>query len=240
MAWLSRTGRTVGPVSGLTAYDRAAGDCRVAGVDEVGRGCLAGPLIACAVLFDYRALREEQIEQLAQLDDSKRLSARRREQLYPLILNSAARFTIALVSVSQIDRYGVHKANLQALRTVAGSLASEAELLLVDGFSLGDSFPADHRKVIKGDATSAAIAAASIVAKVTRDRLMCRLDTLYPGYSLARNAGYLSAAHAEAVRQLGPTPIHRRSFNAACYDGWIERGEATTEETVAASPISED
>lgn len=215
-AWLVRPYRrqTV-PDSPLFDHDRGLCEGRVAGVDEVGRGCLAGPLLAAAVVLDYRKLDSSG---LVGLHDSKKISKAMRERLYPAILSAAERISLVSIPVSEIDRHGVNRANLDALTRAAQAVAEDADLILVDGFALPIDIP--HRRIVKGDATSAAIAAASVVVKVTRDRLMERLDYLYPGYDFGQHAGYLTAAHSKAVTEIGPSPMHRLSFQARCYKEW--------------------
>ncbi|HEV2998149.1 MAG TPA: ribonuclease HII, partial [Solirubrobacteraceae bacterium] len=176
----------------MFAFDRALGVGLVAGADEAGRGCLAGPLVAAGVLFDYARLGAEELEGLGALNDSKQHTARAREELYPLVLRSAARVVVVTRCVRGIDGRGLHRTNLAALRDalrgVTGSVEGEV-VCLVDGFSVPE-FERPQRAIVDGDATSAAIAAASIVAKVTRDRYMRRADLLYPGWSFAEHVGY--------------------------------------------------
>ncbi len=129
----------------------------------------------------------------------------------------ASRVSVRMVSAFEIDRSGLHRCNLAGLRAVLGDLHPIADACLVDGFRLGPTAP-PHRAVVDGDARSAAIAAASIVAKVVRDRVMRRLDALYPRYGFVSHVGYITPAHTEAVRAFGPSELHRRSFQAACYE----------------------
>lgn len=210
------------PVSGsgqkLIAHDRRLGGRFVAGADEAGRGSLAGPLVVAAVLLDLEALRGRRAATLARLNDSKQLGPEERERLLHAILRVAHGVVIEVVSPSEIDRNGLHRSNLRALAAALRPFAGRADALLVDGFSLGRAAP-PHRAIVDGDTKSAAIAAASIVAKVTRDRLMRRLDALYPMFGFATHVGYITQAHATAVRDRGPCELHRRSFNALCYAG---------------------
>lgn len=203
--------------SDLLAHDRARGVRLIAGVDEVGRACLAGPIMAAGVLFDLerlasgagRALLEE-------LDDSKRLGRAKRERLAQAVLAQADAVSLVSVPASQIDRMGIDGANVACLERALRCLGERAELRLVDGrLALGAAAPA-HELIVHGDATSATVAAASIVAKVARDRLMARLGERYPGYGFERNKGYWSEEHVLAVAELGPSPEHRLSFNGCC------------------------
>ena len=191
----------------------------MAGADEAGRGCLAGPLVAAAVLFDQDALGPRELRALAALNDSKQHSAEAREELYPLVLRSAARVAVVSRCVRGIDARGLHKTNLAALRdallAVTRDLTGEIACL-VDGFAVPD-IGRPQRAIIDGDATSAAIAAASIVAKVTRDRYMHHADILHPGWSFAEHVGYSTPAHREAIQRQGVSPLHRLSFQSLAY-----------------------
>jgi ribonuclease HII len=204
------------PGQRLLRHDRRLGVRFVAGADEAGRGPLAGPLVAAGVLFDYETLRGPRVRQLARLNDSKQVPPDDRERLYTAVLASATRVSVRVVSAADIDREGLHRSNLAALRSVLTDLAPPAEACLVDGFRLGDEAP-PHRAVVDGDTKSAAIAAASIVAKVTRDRIMRRLDALYPRYGFSSHVGYITQVHTAAVHEHGPCAQHRRSFNARAY-----------------------
>jgi len=201
----------------LLAHDRRLGVRYVAGADEAGRGSLAGPLVVAGVLLDYEALRGARVRPLARLNDSKQVAPLERETLFEAVLACASGISVRVVSVCEIDRSGLHRANLAALRAVLTDLHPPAEACLVDGFRLGVSAP-PHRAIVDGDAQSAAIAAASIVAKVVRDRVMRRLDALYPRYGFVSHVGYITPAHSAAVRAFGPSDLHRRSFQAACYE----------------------
>ena len=202
----------------LLAFDRRLGVRFVAGADEAGRGSLAGPLVVAGVLFDYETLRGSRVRPLATLNDSKQVSPAEREVLFETVMASASRVSVRMVSAFEIDRSGLHRCNLAGLRAVLGDLHPTADTCLVDGFRLGPTAP-PHRAVVDGDARSAAIAAASIVAKVVRDRVMRRFDALYPRYGFVSHVGYITPAHTEAVRAFGPSELHRRSFQAACYEG---------------------
>jgi ribonuclease HII len=205
----------------LFRFDRQCGADLVAGVDEAGRAAMAGPLVAAAVLFDYRTIRGPERRLLAELNDSKKISAAVRERLVPLVIELAAATATVIVPPQEIDRVGLHPSNLNALvRALAGlHLPNGARLpdnavLLVDGFALGGD---RYRQVIQGDSQSAAIAAASIIAKTTRDRLMHEYAATYPAYGFDRHVGYITSAHSAAVVEHGPSPIHRLSYKARCY-----------------------
>ena len=191
----------------------------VAGADEAGRGCLAGPLVAAAVLFDYEQLTGRELRALATLNDSKQHKAEAREELYPLVLSAAARVTVVSRCVQGIDSRGLHKTNLAALRDairgVTRGVPGEV-VCLIDGFAVPE-FERPQRPVVGGDATSAAIAAASIVAKVTRDRYMHRADQLHPGWNFAEHVGYSTPVHREAIGRQGVSPLHRMSFQSTAY-----------------------
>lgn len=185
-------------------------DCPVAapwlaGVDEVGRGPLAGPVIAAAVILDPG----QPIEGLA---DSKRLSERRREALAEAIHARAIAVGVGRAEVEEIDRINILQASLLAMRRAVLALGTAPELVLVDGNRCPEGLPCRAEAVIKGDQRVAVISAASIVAKVARDREMVALDAEYPGYGLAGHKGYPSPAHLQALARLGPSPVHRRSF----------------------------
>jgi ribonuclease HII len=200
----------------LFAHDRALGVRFVAGADEAGRGCLAGPLVAAAVLFDQRRLTRADIRALASLNDSKRQTSASRAELYPVIIRVAARVSIVSRCAPGIDSRGLHVTNLAALRESLANVACEGAICLSDGFSVGE-LGYEHRAVIRGDATSAAIAAASVLAKETRDRYMRRVGERNPGWGFAQHVGYASPEHRSAIERLGVTPLHRLSFQSAAY-----------------------
>jgi ribonuclease HII len=204
-----RTGRK------LLAFDRRLGARFVAGADEAGRGPLAGPLVVAGVLLDLASLRDHRARPLALLNDSKQVDRETRDRLYAAVLACAERVSVRVFPPSVIDRDGLHRSNLRGLREVLWA-CQPADVCLVDGFRLGPSAP-PHRAVVDGDEKSAAIAAASIVAKVTRDRYMHAADALYPAYGFASHVGYITPAHSAVVRSIGPCEIHRRSFEARCY-----------------------
>ena len=200
----------------LLRFDRRLDARFVAGADEAGRGSLAGPLVVAGVLLDYAALRGHRVRPLALLNDSKQVDPSERERLYHAVLAAASRISVRLIPSAAIDRAGLHRSNLLGLRTVLAELSPPADACLVDGFRLGPLAP-PHTAVVDGDTKSAAIAAASIVAKVTRDRLMRRLDALYPRYGFSSHVGYITPEHTRAVLAHGPCPQHRRSFAARAY-----------------------
>lgn len=177
---------------------------RDAGVDEVGRGPLAGPVVAAAVILDPA-------RPLDGLRDSKKLTEKRREALYDEICASALAWSLGRAEVEEIDRINILQASLLAMRRAVDGLAIEPERVLVDG-NRCPQLRQPCEAIVKGDDLVAAISAASIIAKVARDREMAALDAEYPGYGLARHKGYPSKAHLEALRTLGVTPIHRRSY----------------------------
>jgi len=188
------------------SLERAAGAGRhpVAGVDEAGRGPLAGPVVAAAVVLDGRAVPPG-------LDDSKKLTAGRREDLFALILASAD-VAIATAGPGHIDRSDIRKASLDAMRRALDALPRRPHFALIDGRDVPDALCCPARAVIKGDARSLSIAAASIVAKVTRDRMMRHAATCFAAYGFDRHAGYGTAAHRRAIVENGPCPLHRMSF----------------------------
>lgn len=191
----------------LFTFDRELGSPLVVGVDEAGRGALAGPIVAGGVLFDYRTLDPDL---LPALNDSKRLSARTREALYAQVLSTASRVAISIRSPRTIDESGLHVANLTVLGRCAELCYQEHAVVLADGYLPRTDL--DARKLIRGDSTSAAVAAASVIAKVTRDRMMMRAAERHPGYGFDRHVGYGTKDHLQALDELGPCPAHRRSF----------------------------
>ena len=177
---------------------------RLAGVDEVGRGPLAGPVVAAAVILDPR-------RPLEGLKDSKQLSERRREELDAQIRERALAWALGRAEVHEIDRINILQASLLAMQRAVAALTVAPELVLVDG-NRCPRLDYPSQAVVKGDALVPAISAASIIAKVARDREMVELDRRYPGYGLARHKGYPSKAHLSALQDLGVTPVHRRSY----------------------------
>lgn len=175
-----------------------------AGTDEVGRGPLAGDVVAAAVILDPE-------NPVAGLRDSKKLTARRRDQLFDEILRKASAAAVARASVEEIDRINILQASLLAMHRAVDALGSPPAFVFVDG-NRCPRWPYPSRAVVKGDSLVPAIAAASILAKVTRDREMLALDSVYPGYGFAQHKGYPTALHLDALRKLGPCPVHRRSY----------------------------
>ena len=186
----------------------ARGLVRVAGVDEVGRGPLAGPVVAAAVIFSPEA-------EYPRARDSKKLAPERREELFEQIHRSALAIGIGRVEHEEIDRINIYNASLLAMYQAVEDLEAKPDAVLVDGMMvlrLNEKVP--QEALVEGDCRCLSIAAASIVAKVTRDRLMCEYDLTYPGYGFARHKGYPTSDHFKALKVLGPCPIHRRSFAA--------------------------
>jgi ribonuclease HII len=162
------------------------------------------------------ALGVREVRALSALNDSKQHDAEAREELYPVVMRTAVKVVVVSRCVRGIDGYGLHKTNLAALRDALATVARPGCLCLVDGFAVPD-FGYQQRAIVDGDCTSAAIAAASIVAKVVRDRAMLRMDALYPRYGFSSHVGYITPRHSRLVREHGPCHIHRRSFQALCY-----------------------
>lgn len=182
----------------------AAGYTAVCGVDEAGRGPLCGPVVAAACILPQGVIPEG-------LNDSKKLTAKKREVLFDEICRVAVAYCIAEASVEEIDRLNILEADLLAMRRAIAGLSVPADYALIDG-NVARDFPIPARAVIHGDAISPSIAAASILAKVTRDRACIELDRLYPQYGIAKHKGYGTKAHMDALRQYGPSPIHRKKF----------------------------
>jgi ribonuclease HII len=180
------------------------GALRIAGLDEVGRGPLFGPVVAAAVILPEDFC-------LPGLTDSKKLSEKKRNAFDAAIRADAVAWAISAVDVETIDRINIRQASLLAMRRAVAQIQPEPDYLLVDGKDIID-WKCRQRAIIKGDATSLSIAAASVLAKVYRDRMMVELDAVYPGYGIAHHKGYGSAEHMAALRRLGPTPLHRRSY----------------------------
>jgi ribonuclease HII len=200
----------------LFRFDRAYGRRFIAGADEAGRGSLAGPLVAAAVLFDHERLTLSQRRRLSRLDDSKVHDEEVREQLFPLILRAAVKVTVASRCVKGIDDRGLHVTNLQALRDCLENVAVPGCLCLIDGFGV-PTFAHEQEAVIDGDARSASIAAASVVAKVSRDRYMRRAAEQLPDWHFHTNVGYSTPEHRAAIAERGISPLHRRSFQSVAY-----------------------
>ena len=189
----------------MRSYERKYAEYTcICGIDEAGRGSLAGPVVAGAVILPKDC-------EILYLNDSKKLSASRREELYDEIMEKAVAVGVGMASPARIDEINILQATYEAMRQAVSSLPTTPELLLNDAVTIPD-IVIPQVPIIKGDAKSVSIAAASIIAKVTRDRLMVQYDEILPGYGFAQNKGYGSKEHIEALKSLGPTPIHRRSF----------------------------
>jgi ribonuclease HII len=200
----------------LFRFDRELNARNVAGADEAGRGCLAGPLVAAAVLFDYERLGLREVRALTGLNDSKQHTLEGREALYPIVLRCATSVAVISRCVRGIDARGLHNTNLEALSSALSRVAVPGTICLSDGFPVPPTGHEQHA-VISGDARSAAIAAASIVAKVSRDRYMRRADALHPGWEFATHVGYATPEHRAAIMAQGVSPLHRLSFQSLAY-----------------------
>jgi ribonuclease HII len=184
----------------------ASGIKQIAGVDEAGRGPCAGPLVVAAVI-----LKDPFAPELSEVRDSKELSEALREKLFDAVKEQALSYSIIEISVEEIDSFGLHKSNLEGMRRAINSLDAVPEYVLTDGYAL-EGLAIPNLAVWKGDQVAVSISAASILAKVYRDREMVKLDSKYPGYGLAKHKGYITAAHTKALGELGVTDIHRKSF----------------------------
>ena len=192
-------------IEGLKVYEKQYAEFgNVCGIDEVGRGPLAGPVVAGAVILPPDC-------QILYINDSKKLSEKKREELYPIIMEQALAVGIGMASPQRIDEINILQATYEAMRLAIQNLSIKPDILLNDAVTIPD---VDIRQIpiVKGDAKSISIGAASIIAKVTRDRLMVEYDALLPEYGFASHKGYGTAAHIAALKAHGPTPIHRRSF----------------------------
>ena len=184
----------------------ASGIKRIAGVDEAGRGPCAGPLVVAAVI-----LKDPFAPELSEVRDSKELSEALREKLFDVVIEQALSYSIIEISVEEIDSFGLHKSNLEGMRRAINSLEVVPEYVLTDGYAI-EGLAIPNLAVWKGDQVAVSISAASILAKVYRDREMVKLDSKYPEYGLAKHKGYITAAHTKALGELGVTDIHRKSF----------------------------
>lgn len=184
---------------------RAKGYARFCGVDEAGRGPLAGPVYAAAVILSPD-------RPIPGINDSKKLSEKKREQLFDVICEQAVAFSIASASVEEIEEYNILQATFLAMRRAVEGLSVSPELAAIDGNKIPPGLTMPAISVVKGDSLSASIGAASVLAKVSRDRVMREMDAVYPGYGFAVHKGYGTAAHVAALRELGMSPIHRPSF----------------------------
>jgi ribonuclease HII len=184
----------------------AAGISHIAGVDEAGRGACAGPLVVAAVL-----LRDPQDSILSEVRDSKELTSHKREELFKIIITASTTYAIIEIPPEEIDAIGLHKSNLEGMRRAISALKIEPQYVLTDGYSIeGLSVPS--LAVWKGDQVAITISAASILAKVYRDRVMDMYDDKYPGYGFASHKGYVTRSHQKSLSQLGVSEIHRRSY----------------------------
>lgn len=202
----------------MLAHERAAiasGAARLAGVDEAGRGPLAGPVVAAAFSAPLDWLEAEAARSLEGLNDSKQLTAAQRDRFFDVLAAPSPApgvcHGIAVVSPGEIDSLNILRATHLAMARALSQLSPLPDLALVDGLPVR-GLPCPHRAIVSGDASSLLIAAASVLAKVTRDRIMVEADALYPGYGFAAHKGYGTRAHLDALARLGPSPIHRRSF----------------------------
>lgn len=189
-----------------------AGHLNVAGIDEAGRGPLAGPVVVAAFTLPPQALVAAAEDSLKGLTDSKQLTARQRDRFFDALMAlPAARHAISIVDVEEIDAVNILQATHAGMRRAAAGLLPEVDFLLVDGLPVPD-LPRPSQAIVEGDGKSLLIAAASVLAKVTRDRLMTDLDAKYPGYGFAKHKGYGTPEHQAALDRLGPCPAHRKSF----------------------------
>ena len=184
----------------------ASGIKQIAGVDEAGRGPCAGPLVVAAVI-----LKDPFAPELSEVRDSKELSEALREKLFDVVIEQALSYSIIEISVEEIDSFGLHKSNLEGMRRAINSLEVVPDYVLTDGYVI-EGLAIPNLAVWKGDQVAVSISAASILAKVYRDRELVKLDSKYPGYGLAKHKGYITAAHTKALGELGVTEIHRKSF----------------------------
>jgi ribonuclease HII len=191
---------------GIEASLRASGIHRIAGVDEAGRGPCAGPLVVAAVI-----LRDPDSAELARVRDSKALTEKVREELFDVIKTESLSYSIIEISPEEIDQFGLHKSNLEGMRRAINSLSVAPEYVLTDGYAI-EGLAIPNLAVWKGDQVALGISAASILAKVYRDRIMREMELMYPGYGFAKHKGYITPAHTAAINELGVTPIHRKSF----------------------------
>ena len=202
---LETGGANPGGADPMLKFEREAaalGFHRVAGVDEAGRGPLAGPIVAAAVILSCP---------VTGINDSKQLTYEEREAFYECLVCGEHTIGTAIIDAPEIDRHGIQPANYRAMALAAGRLLPAADYLLIDGFSV-PGLPQPQCRIVKGDSRSQSIAAASVIAKVTRDRMMLEYDRAYPEYGFARHKGYGTRAHLDALDKHGPCPIHRMSF----------------------------
>jgi ribonuclease HII len=184
----------------------AAGMSTIAGVDEAGRGACAGPLVVAATI-----LKDPKSVALEEVRDSKELTAQKREELFDLVISESITYAIIEISPTEIDSIGLHKSNLEGMRRAIHALKTEPQYILTDGYRI-DGLSAPSLAVWKGDQVAITISAASILAKVHRDRIMDKLDEQYPGYGFAAHKGYVTRSHEKSLSELGVSEIHRRSY----------------------------
>ena len=185
----------------------AAGISPLAGVDEAGRGACAGPLVVASVI-----LRDPHASELAKVRDSKEISEKNREDLFDVVTKAALSLSVVIISSQEVDARGVHAANLDGMRRAVQGLDITPAYVLTDGYAI-EGLALPNLAVWKGDQVVTCISAASIIAKVTRDRIMREMDLIYPEYGLASHKGYITKTHTAALQKYGATPIHRRSFS---------------------------
>ena len=185
----------------------AAGISPLAGVDEAGRGACAGPLVVASVI-----LKDPHSDQLALVRDSKEISEKVREELFDVVTDAALSVSVVIITNKEIDSRGVHAANLDGMRRAVQGLDVTPAYVLTDGYAI-EGLALPNLAVWKGDQVVTCISAASIIAKVTRDRIMRELDLIYPEYGLKSHKGYITKSHTDALKEYGVTPIHRRSFS---------------------------
>jgi ribonuclease HII len=208
----------------------SSGHCAIAGVDEVGRGALAGPVVAAAVILNLEDVPEG-------INDSKKLTRKQRERLAAEVEQRAVTFSIARIEHFEIDQINIHRASLLAMERAIKGLRPPADYVLIDGRHKVPHLDCPQLTIVKGDCLSVSVAAASIIAKVARDRWMREYDDQYPGYRFASHVGYNTRVHQEAMSRLGPSAIHRLSFRGVLsYQPSLEMG---AEEETHLSPIPE-
>ena len=189
----------------MFSYERKYAEYEyICGVDEVGCGPLAGPVVSAAVILPKDC-------DILYLNDSKKLSENKREEIFDEIMEKAVSVGVGFATPERIDEINIRQADFEAMRMALSKLSVEPDFIMVDGYPIG-GIDKKQISIVKGDAKSASIAAASIIAKVTRDRLMSEYDEVFPGYGFASNKGYGSAEHIQAIKEKGPTPIHRKTF----------------------------
>jgi len=179
---------------------------KISGVYEAGRGPCAGPLVVASVI-----LKDPYAKELSRVKDSKELTEKLREELYDVVIEQSLAYSIIEITVEEIDSFGLHKSNLEGMRRAISSLKISPEYILTDGYAI-EGLATPNLAVWKGDQVAVSISAASILAKVYRDRIMVKLDEQYPGYGLAKHKGYITAAHTKALNEKGVSEIHRKSF----------------------------